>query len=228
MEPIGQLDDHDTDVLGHGHEHLPDVLGLLFFHRPRRSELAQLRDPIDQAGHLAAEALLDVHQGHVSVLGDVVEEACREGLGVHLELREVVGDLQRMGDVRFAGGSQLPFVGGGRHLVGTLDQADVQARPMAPRFGDDVSDGMRFGRGLWRARDALHHGGRSRTQACEVHGAEILHAGSGHGVPCGGDRTTLARQGDALRVARSPPGIGDSAYPESRVSSLRVGRVGGC
>ena len=134
-----------------------------------------------------------------------MEEASGERLRVHLQLGEVIGNLQRMGDVWLARGSELALMGRRCDLVGALDQADVQARPMTTRLSDDVLDGMRFGRGLWGARDALHHGGRSRTQACEVHGAEILHAGSGHGVPCGSDRTTLARRCNALRVAQSLP-----------------------
>ena len=232
MEPIGQLDDHNPDVLGHGHEHLPDVLCLLLLHGPSGAELAELGDAVDEASHFAAETLLDVREGHVGVLGDVVEQGSREGLCVHLQLRQVVGDLERVGDVRLAGGPQLPFVGGGRDLMGALDQADVDARPMASRFGDDVSDGGRFGRGLWRARDALHHGGRSRTQACEVHGAEILHAGTsvpGMGVPVwppsDGPCSALQLAADRTLafVDRDP------VNPESRFSSLRIGTgAGGC
>ena len=40
VEPVGELDDDHPHVLGHGQEHLPDVLGLLLLHGPRRSELA--------------------------------------------------------------------------------------------------------------------------------------------------------------------------------------------
>ena len=184
VEPIGQLDDDDSHVLGHGHEHLSDVLGLLLLHGPGGAELGELRDSVYEAGHLAPEPLLDVRQRHVRVFGDVVQKGRSERLGVHLKLGQVVGDLQRVRDVRLAGCAELSLVGGCRHLVGALDQADVEARPMTTRLGDDVLDGVGFGRGLWGARDALHHGGRSRTQACEVHGAEILHAGPGMRSVC--------------------------------------------
>jgi hypothetical protein len=53
----------------------------------------------------------------------------------------------------------------GGDLVGTLDQADVDARPMPPRFRDDVFDRMGRLRRCLRARDALHYCGRSRPQA---------------------------------------------------------------
>ena len=60
VEPVGELDDDHPHVLGHGHEHLPDVLGLLLLHGPRAAELRELGHPVDEASHLAPEALLDV------------------------------------------------------------------------------------------------------------------------------------------------------------------------
>src|SRR5207248_10124643 len=130
----------------------------------------------------------------------------------------VEGDLQRMGDVRLARGPQLSFVRSRRHLVGTLDQADVQARPMKTRLSDDVVDEVRFGPGLRGARDALHDGGRSRTQACEVHGAEILHARTqvpGMGpVWLRADNPCAALQRAAGRPPRSLT-QGFRTYPES-------------
>ena len=165
VEPIGELDDDHPHVLGHGHEHLPDVLGLLLLHGPRGAELGELGDPVDQATDLAPEALLDLLDGHVGVFGDVVEECCGQRLRVHLERGQVVGDLHRMLDVGLARRPQLPLVRLLGDAVGTLDQADVDARPMLPRFGDNVLDRMgRLCRRL-RARDALHYCGRSRPQA---------------------------------------------------------------
>ncbi len=35
VQPIGELDEHDTDVLRHRQEHLADVLGLLLLVAPR-------------------------------------------------------------------------------------------------------------------------------------------------------------------------------------------------
>ena len=94
VEPVGELDDDDPHVLGHGHEHLPDVLGLLLLHRPGAAELGELRDPVDQARHLAAEPLLEVGERIVGVLGHVVQQRRRQRLGVHLQRGEVVGHLR--------------------------------------------------------------------------------------------------------------------------------------
>ena len=54
VQPVGQLDDEDTPVVGHGHEHLPDRRSLL---RLLRVELepVQLGDPVDDGRHLGAE-----------------------------------------------------------------------------------------------------------------------------------------------------------------------------
>ena len=192
VQPVGELDDHHPHVLGHGHEHLPDVLRLLLLHGPRGAELAQLGDPVDQPAHLAPEALLDVGEGEVGILGNVVEERGRERLGIHLQRGELVGDLDRVADVGLSGGAQLSGVRLGGDLVGTLDQADIDARPMTSRLGDDVLDGVRARRGgRGSARDPLHHGRRGRAQAGEVHGRPMVArtpAGSRsarHRVTCG-------------------------------------------
>ena len=106
--------------------------------RPGAAELGQLGHPVDEAGHLPPEPLLDVDQRIAGVLRDVVEEAGGQGLGVHLERGQLVGDRRGVGDVRLAGRAQLPLVGGGGHLVGALDEGHVDGRPMAARLGDEV------------------------------------------------------------------------------------------
>ncbi len=60
VQPVGELDDDDADVLGHGQEHLAHVLGLLLLHGLGLPNLAELRDAVDQARDVAAEALLDL------------------------------------------------------------------------------------------------------------------------------------------------------------------------
>ncbi len=147
VEPVGELDDDHPHVLGHGQEHLSDVLRLLLLHGAGRSELAELGDPVDQPCATSRPKRFSMSgNGQVGVLGDVVEERRGDALGVHLERRQLVGDRHRVGDVRLARCPQLPLVGGRRHLVGAFDQADVDARPMASRLGDDRFDGGRPGR----------------------------------------------------------------------------------
>ena len=56
VQPVGQLDDDDPDVLGHGHQHFPQVLRLLLL-PGGVGDLAQLGDAVHQQGHLLAELL---------------------------------------------------------------------------------------------------------------------------------------------------------------------------
>ncbi len=142
VEPVGELDDHDPHVLGHGHEHLPDVLGLLLLHRPGAPELGQLRHAVHEAGDVPAEALLDLGDGVVGVLGNVVEQRRGQRLGVHLERGEVVGHRDRMGDVLLARAAELALVRGDGRVVGAADQGGVDVRPVAGGLRDDLVDGV--------------------------------------------------------------------------------------
>ena len=86
MQAVGQLDEHDADVLGHRQEHLAHVLGpqilavQLGTVRRRASTLQELHlvelgDAVDQAGDLAAKAAVDVGHRHAAVFGDVVAQS---------------------------------------------------------------------------------------------------------------------------------------------------------
>ena len=76
VEPVGELDEDDADVLRHGQEHLADVLGLLLLVR-QGAELGELGHAVDEARHVGPEALLEVAEVVVGVLGDVVEQRPR-------------------------------------------------------------------------------------------------------------------------------------------------------
>ncbi len=59
MQPVGELDEDDADVLGHRDEHLAQVLALLLGQR-LELDLAELGHPVDEIGHLVAEPLADL------------------------------------------------------------------------------------------------------------------------------------------------------------------------
>ena len=65
-------------------------------------ELGELRDAVDEVGHVGAEALLDVGERVLGVLGDVVEQRRLHRDRVEPELGQDAGDRERMGDVRLA------------------------------------------------------------------------------------------------------------------------------
>ena len=54
VEPVTELDEHHAHVLGHGHEHLADVLGLVRL-GAAHVDLAELGDAVDELRDLVAE-----------------------------------------------------------------------------------------------------------------------------------------------------------------------------
>ena len=84
MEPVRQLDDDDTDILRHGQEHLPQILGLQLhlIHGP--GQLSQLRDAVDKKRHLFPKLFSQLIQGHNRVFHHIVKDSCRDRLLIHL------------------------------------------------------------------------------------------------------------------------------------------------
>ena len=75
------------------------------------AELGQLGDAVDEVGDLGAEALLDVGQGVLGVLGDVVQERGLDGDGSSPSSARIWADGERVGDVRLARRALLAGVG---------------------------------------------------------------------------------------------------------------------
>jgi hypothetical protein len=129
VEPVGELDQDDADVLRHRQQHLADVLGLLLL-VAMGAEARQLRDPIDELGDLGAETLLDVGQVVFGVLGDIVEQRGLDRDRVDAELGEDLGRGDRVRDVRFAGRTVLAGVRLDREIERGVDGGLVGRRVM--------------------------------------------------------------------------------------------------
>ena len=213
VEPIGELDEDDADVLRHRQQHLPDVLGLLLLVAVG-AELRQLRDAVDEAGDLRAEALLDVRQAVLGVLGDVVEERRLDRDRVDAELGGDLGRRDRVGHVRLAGRPALALVGLDGEVERLADGFEVRLRVVARDRGEQLLPERCEIRLLGLAR-----GGRrrrpTRTARLGPRGAGL--AGR-HSVVGRGRRTGLshrrriaaALRGPRVRQARS------NAMPRSR------------
>ena len=106
--------------------------------------------PVDEVRDLLAEHLRELLRRVNRVFNDVMQERGRDRDVVDMELREDLGDVQRVDDVRLARDALLPLVRGERELVRPLDEPPVRARLVAFDGRDDGFDGHGF------LDDALH------------------------------------------------------------------------
>src|SRR5579884_128760 len=124
VEPVGQFDDHDADVVHHGKKHLADVFGLARFGSDH-VEAADLGDALDQARGFRAEAGFDAGDGEFRVLNDVVKKRGRERGGIHAQVRQDVSHFEEVGEIRLAGFAELAAVALGGDFVGAADEPRV-------------------------------------------------------------------------------------------------------
>ena len=93
VEPVGQLDDQDPEVLGHGHQHLAHGGGLLLL-LGVEAQPVELGHPVDDGGQVAAEGLLEVGQLDVGVLDRVVQQRGGDGGVVETDVGHDAGHRQ--------------------------------------------------------------------------------------------------------------------------------------
>ena len=128
MQPVGDLDEDHADVLGHGHEHLADVLHLLVLDAGVL-HARELGDALDDVGHGGAELAGDVRVRQRGVLDNVMQQRRDDGILVQTH---VDGDIRRRDAVRHVGGTsvlaQLSLVRAARHLIGGAYARKVHVR----------------------------------------------------------------------------------------------------
>ena len=129
VEAVGEFDDDDADVGDHGKEHLADVLGLVVL-AVGEFDLVQLGNALDDVRDLLAKELFDLRGGDVGIFDGVVEQAGRDGGGVHLELGQHQRDFQGMHGVRIARGALLPIMLLQTKCPGLADDLEVVAGPV--------------------------------------------------------------------------------------------------
>ena len=137
VQPVGELDEDDADVVHHREQHLAEVLRLPLLAR-RERDRPQLGDPFDDVGDVGAEELLDPLDRGLRVLDDVVQEPGGNRHDVELHVGELVGHFERMDQVGLPGMADLALVLEGRKDVGPPQQVDVGVRVDAPDLFDEV------------------------------------------------------------------------------------------
>ena len=122
VEAVCQLDQHDPNVLRHGHQHLAQAFCIEAVGVVRAPgsggqrvmdaavQLCQLGDAIHQLGDFGAEMTVQIFQRNLAVLNHVVEQGSCDGLFVQAEVAQEQGDFQGVCNVGFTGLPQLSLV----------------------------------------------------------------------------------------------------------------------
>ena len=143
VQAVRKLDHDDADVLGHREEHLAVALELRLFLR-FILQAAEFRHAVDEHRDLVAEHLLHLVVRVNCVLDDIVQESRADGRIVEVQLREDLGDVQRVDDVRLPRHARLPGMGLSREFIGAPDEVEVGLRRIRFDSVEDVLDRHRF------------------------------------------------------------------------------------
>ena len=124
MEPVGQLDDDDPRIPGHGDEHLAEG-GRLLRLPGVEPQPVELGDPVHDARHDGPEVALEIVQDDTGVLHRVVQEGGGDGDVVQAQLAHDGGHRRRVVDVGLPRAPLLTLVGHLGDLEGPHHQGGV-------------------------------------------------------------------------------------------------------
>ena len=139
VQAVGQLDEHDANVVDHGQHHFAEVFRLLFFARGEING-ADLGDAFDNMGDLLAKFLADIDDSDGGVFHGIMQKAGGDGDRVHLHFGQNQRDFQGMNQVGFAGGAALSgmvFLG---KLVGLADEFEIVVGPVGPHPAHQLTE----------------------------------------------------------------------------------------
>ena len=95
MQPVRQLDNNDTHILGHGQEHFTHTVDLLVFLRPVIKPV-QLGNAVDEKGHFFTEEPLHIFKSIRRIFNDIVHQRRRYSRCVDFHVRQDLGHCQRV------------------------------------------------------------------------------------------------------------------------------------
>ena len=132
VEPVGDFDEDDADVLAHGHQHLPQVLHLLLL-LGGVVDAGQLADALHQIGDGGGKQLGQLLVGGLGILNGVVQQRRHNGFAVQMQLlRHDLSHRQRVGHKGRAVLAQLRAVQVPGKLIGLPDLLEVSGGVIAP------------------------------------------------------------------------------------------------
>ncbi|KAF1031801.1 MAG: hypothetical protein GAK34_03660 [Delftia tsuruhatensis] len=137
---VGQLDQDHAHIARHGQQHLAEGFRLVLFARVEL-QLVQLREAVDQLGHVLAEALGEIGLGDAAVFHRIVQQRGHQGRGVELPARAQRRDRDGMGDIGFAAAAPLVavgLVGEGIGFAHLLDAGGIQVSQVLHQSGKGI------------------------------------------------------------------------------------------
>ena len=152
MQAVGELDQEHADVVGDRQQQLAQVLGLLGLAR-HQFEPLQFGQALDQRADLVAEDLVDLGACRLGVLDGVVQQRRHDGGVVELQRGEDRGDLERMREIRIAGGAGLRAMRLHGVDIGAVQKVFVGVRVVRPDPLDQVVLPHHAGAQLGGSRD---------------------------------------------------------------------------
>ena len=157
VQAVGQLDDEDAKVLGHGDQHLAHrgrLLGLL------RVELdsLELGDAIDNGGNLGTEFTFDIGHRDLGVFDRVVKECGGHGRLVEADVGHDLGHGDRVVDVALTAFASLLGVGETSDFEGLGHRGRARFGMTSTERGDDRGEFVRWRPGLPSPRKKSGHG----------------------------------------------------------------------
>ncbi len=124
VEAIGEFNDDDANIAGHGEEHFAEALGLAVF-AVGETDFAEFGDAVNATCDVFAEFFANFFEFDRRVFDDVVQQAGFNADEIHLHVGQDVGDSERMGDVGFARFAFLGAVLLGGKPIGEVERRQI-------------------------------------------------------------------------------------------------------
>ena len=106
VEPVGELDQENANVLRNRQQQLAQILGLLGL-LGNKVQLLELGQPFHQLAHVRTEQFVDLGAGRGGILDRVVQQGDRDGRLVEMHVGEDGSNFERVRKIGIAGSTLL-------------------------------------------------------------------------------------------------------------------------
>ena len=98
VQTVSDLDQHHTDILGHGHEHLAQILHLCLL-RGGEIGTGQLGNTFHQLGNRSTELLFNIIVGGIGILNTVMQQRTQHRIHIQTHLHHDLCHRQGVDDI---------------------------------------------------------------------------------------------------------------------------------